>query len=118
MPAFRLAVEAPHILCLELLQIAERHILPAPEADLAEARVAAELQPLRRADGLRRFSGAVKIACVAAVDRDFPEPRLQGRNLPQAVRRNQGIILAMNPSVGVPLRLRMANQINRCHKLQ
>ena len=114
-PALRRGIEAVHPLRLKALEPAKGNVLPAADADLTEACVRTERQPLCAVDRASRDAGAVEVAGVAGIDGDRLKTLFQRRDLAHAVRRDAGIVLTVHTAVYVSLRLGMADEIDFSH---
>ena len=108
-------VELEEPLPLRPAHLAPGTVLPAAHVDLPQAGICVQLQSLGHIDGPGGGPGAVQVAGPDRIHRHAGKPRLQGLDLLPAVLRDQGVIPAVDPAVEVPLRLRVADQIDRCH---
>ena len=109
-------IEADQIHGVAPLQLAPGLVLPCAQADLPQARVGVQLQTVGQVD---RFGGShctEQVAGVHRVDMYVRKPSPQGRDLPVAVFGDQAVVPAVYPAVEIPLRLRVADQIDGCHR--
>ena len=90
-------------------------VLPAAEADLAQARVCVQLECLRDIDGRGGLAGAVEVAGITGVDPDRFKAAAERLDLKQAIRRDERIIPAVDAAIGVALGLGVADGIKRGH---
>ena len=92
-------------------ELGEGRVLPDAAADLAQAALAVQRQPLRGADCARRRAGARQVAGIDRVDRNVAEARGQRRDLAHPVGGNHGIVLSLKAAEHVALCLGMSNEI-------
>ena len=114
-PVDGVVVELFKQLRFELLQLAEGVVLPAAEADLAQARVGVQRKILWRINGRGGLAGAIEIAGITGVNLDWFKAAAERLDLKQAVRRNQRIVPAVDAAIGVSLGLGVADEIKRGH---
>ena len=97
--------------------LSEGCVLPDAHMYLAEARLCVQRQSLRLPDRARSGAGADEVAGVDRVDRHRFKAFLQRCDLAQAVGRDRGIVPSMHAPEDISLRLCMADEIKRCHKI-
>ena len=109
-------VEVDQHLTVHPLDLRPRPLLPAAQAHLPQKGQGMERQILglvyRGGGGL----GAEQVAAVHRVDGDVGKAALQCRELPVAAGCDGAVVLPVGNTVEVPLRLRVADQINFSHR--
>src|SRR4029079_2536033 len=92
------------------LELVDRPALPAAEVPLAQVRVEhdREIEPQRQ--DLRRFAGAIQVARVDGVDLLALELLGERARLLASALVERRVRLALDPLLGVPVRLAVADE--------
>ena len=116
-PLLRRLGKFPVDLRLLAHDLPEGRVLPDAHMYLAKARLCVQSQPLRLPDRARGGAGTDEVAGIDRVDLHRFKAFLQRRDLAQAVGRDGGIVPAMHAPEDIALRLRVADEVKRCHRI-